>query len=41
MNDDELRERLERIEQKIRNPPGHFWLLILVLAIAMKTKACF
>jgi len=36
----EIIKRLRDIEKKIQPPPGHFWILILLIAIAIKTQAC-
>ena len=35
-----IMNKLEEIEQKIKEPPGHFWILILLLLIAHKIGAC-
>lgn len=39
----DLRAKLDRIEFKVDNKPnyrGHFWILVLLILIALKTGAC-
>ena len=38
MTDEELNHRFDRLEH--RYAPGHFWVLVLLLAIASKVGAC-
>jgi hypothetical protein len=37
---DDLSKKIDDLSKRIQDPPGHFWIILLLLAIATKVGAC-